>query len=173
MLSTPKHVNFNMNMKLGFLVLALVLFVGLPNTFAQKKFSKFKIAKAGVGIDGLRVGKSTRADVVRKYGRNFTTKKYGKYSAQMRYRNGMSFYYCQKDRKQEIFDIELRSPAKVKTSKGIVLSKSTIGELRKHYGKPIKGLQFRGIEFYYNSFRGRKVITVIDIVEKNGMRLCS
>jgi len=142
---------------------------------AQKK-SSYKIAKAGVGIDGIRVGRSTRADILRKYGRKFKTIKHysdsSLYSIQMKYKNGMSFYYCKKDKKQQIFDIELRSPAKVKTAKGLVLSKSTVAEARKKYGKPRKGLQFRGIEFYYNTYRGKKVITVIDIVEKRGMRQC-
>ncbi|NNE99945.1 MAG: hypothetical protein HKN25_13070 [Pyrinomonadaceae bacterium] len=160
-------------MKKTILSLTILLIAGFSLTAeAQKRKVVYKIAKAGVGIDGIRVGISTRADVIRKYGRDFTTKKHGRYSAQMRYKNGMSFYYCQKDRKQEIFDIELRSPARVKTAKGLVLSKSTVSEARKKYGKPRTGLQFRGIEFYYNTYRGRKVITVIDIVEKNGMREC-
>lgn len=67
----------------------------------------------------------------------------------MIYPGGMSFYYCQKDRQREIFDIELRAPAIVKTAYGIVLSKSTIAEVKKIYGKARQGLRFRGIEFYY------------------------
>jgi hypothetical protein len=47
-----------------------------------------------------------------------------------------------------------------------------VGDIYKKYGKPKKGLRFRGIEFYYNTVRGKKVITVIDIVEKSGMRQC-
>lgn len=160
-------------MKKIILSLVILLLAGFSLVAeAQKRKVVYKIAKAGVGIDGIRVGRSTRADVIGKYGRNFTTKKHGRYSAQMRYRNGMSFYYCQKDKKQEIFDIELRSPARVKTAKGLVLSKSRLSEVYKKYGKPKTGLQFRGIEFYYNTFRGKKVITVIDIVEKSGMRQC-
>ncbi len=154
---------------LFFLVILLLIGSLFLPASAQKKY---KIAKAGVGVDGLRVGRSTRADVIRKYGRNFVTKKHGRYSAQMIYSSGMSFYYCQRDRQQEIFDIELRAPARVKTSKGIVLSKSTVREARKKYGKPRRGLQFRGIEFYYAKYRGRNVISVIDIVENRGMRDC-
>lgn len=155
------------------LSLLILLLAGLSLTAEAQRRSSYKIAKAGVGIDGIRVGISTRADVIRKYGRKFRTKKYGRYSAQMIYRNGVSFYYCQKDRRQQIFDIELRSPAKVKTAKGIVLGKSTVRDLKRKYGKPLNdGLQFRGIEFYYNTRRGKKIVTVIDIVEKNGMREC-
>jgi len=160
-------------MKKIILSLTILLIAGFSLTAeAQKKKVTYKIAKAGVGIDGLRVGRSTRADVIKKYGRNFTTKKHGSYSAQMRYRNGMSFYYCQKDDRQVVFDIELRSPARVKTAKGIVLNRSRLSQVYKKYGKPKEGLQFRGIEFYYNTSRGRKIITVIDIVEKGGMRVC-
>ena len=164
-----------MNKKITFFLSVLLLMFGLTTYAEAQKPAKrnfVKIATAGVGYDGLRIGKSTRADVIRKYGRNFVTKKHGRYSAQMIYRGGVSFYYCQKDKLQQIFDIELRSPALVKTRKGIVLGTSTVSEAKRKYGKPITGLQFRGIEFYYATYRGRKVISVIDIVEKKGMRDC-
>ncbi len=153
------------------LTFIILLLAGLSLNVAAQK-SSYKTATAGVGVDGLRVGKSTRADVIGKYGRNFTTKKYGMYSAQMIYRNGMSFYYCQKDEQQEIFVIEMRSPARVKTFKGIVLGKTLVGDLRKKYGKPKNGLRFKGIEFYYTTFRGKRVVSVIDIVENSGLREC-
>ncbi len=154
------------------LIFVILLLAGLSLSVDAQRKSSYKVAVAGVGIDGLRVGKSTRADVIKKYGRGFKTKKYGSYSAQMKYKNGMSFYYCQKDEKQEIFVFEMRSPAKVKTKKGIVLGKSVVSDLRKKYGKPRKGLRFKGIEFYYNTYRGKKVVSVIDIVENSGMREC-
>lgn len=153
------------------LIFIILLSTGLTLTVSAQK-SSYKTLTAGVGVDGLRVGKSTRADVIGKYGRKFTTKKYGSYSAQMIYRSGMSFYYCQKDRQQEIFVIEMRSPAQAKTAKGIVLGKSPVSDLRKKYGKPKKGLRFKGIEFYYETFHGKKVVSVIDIVEKSGLREC-
>ena len=173
-LSTPKHASFSMNKKIfGFLSVILLMFGFSVLASAQKKSgSDYKIATAGVGFDGIRIGISTRADVIRKYGRNFNTKTHGRYSAQMVYPGGISFYYCQRDRQQEIFDIELRSPARVKTAKGIVLNRSRVSELRKKYGEPREGLRFQGIEFYYIRTRGKRVITVIDIVEKNGMREC-
>ncbi len=152
------------------LIFIILLLAGLSSNAAAQK--GYKVAKAGVGVDGLKVGKSTRADVIAKYGRNFTTKEYGEYSVQMIYRNGMSFYYCQEDKQQEIFVIEMRSPAKAKTAKGIVLGKSPVSDLRKKYGKPKKGLRFKGIEFYYETYRGKKVVSVIDIVENSGMREC-
>ena len=157
-------------MRKFYLVLIILLLAGLPMNLPAQ--TGYKIARAGVGIDGIRVGKSTRSDVIRKYGRRFKTLKHGRYSFQMKYKNGMSFYFCQRDKRQQIFDIELRAPAKVKTAKGIILSKSTVAQVRKKYGKPKTGLRFRGIEFYYANYRGKNVISVIDIVEKGGMRQC-
>lgn len=172
--STHRLENSKRTMKKIILSLTILILAGFSiSADAQKQKSYYKIAKAGVGIDGLRIGRSTRADVIKKYGRGFKTIKHGRYSTQIKYRNGMSFYYCQKDKRQQIFDIELRSPARVKTAKGLVLGKSTVGEAKRKYGKPLNdGLQFRGIEFYYNSYKNKKVITVIDIVERGGMREC-
>ncbi len=171
MLSTRKPENFNRKMRRFSFVFTILLIAGFSISSVQAQ-KGYKTVRAGVGIDGLRVGKSTRADVIGKYGRNFKTEKYGKYSSQMVYANGLSFYYCQKDRRQEIFVIEMRSPARVKTAKGIILSKRTVGEVRKKYGKPKKGLRFRGIEFYYVNYKGKDVVSVIDIIENNGMREC-
>ena len=129
-------------------------------------------AKEGIGIEGIKVGKSTRSDVIRKFGRDFETAKYGKYSYQIIYKSGLSFYFCQADKQQEIFVVEMRAPYRAKTSKGIELSKSTVSDIRRIYGKAKKGLRYRGVEFYYATVRGKKVVTVIDIVERNGMREC-
>ncbi|MFV0389531.1 MAG: hypothetical protein ACK5NT_12345 [Pyrinomonadaceae bacterium] len=146
--------------------LLVVLFGFVP---AQ---SGYKVATAGVGVDGIRVGKSTRSDVIKKFGKNFSVIKNGAYSYQLKYKNGISFYYCQKDKVQQIFDIEMRAPYLVRTKKGIVLSKSTVADVRKAYGKPRYGLRFRGIEFYYTTYKGKQVISVIDIVEGSGLRQC-
>ena len=161
-------------MKKIILVSIVLLLAGFSTTATAQKKSSFKIATAGVGIDGLRIGKSTRADVIKKYGRGFRTIKNGSYSTQMKYRNGLSFYYCQKDRKQEIFVMEMRSPARGKTARGIILGKSNTNQLIRKYGQPVKlnSLRFKGIEFYYNRYKGKKIVSVIDVVEKNGMRQC-
>ncbi|HMS40462.1 MAG TPA: hypothetical protein PKE69_09565, partial [Pyrinomonadaceae bacterium] len=106
---------------------------------------------------------------------------YGKYSFSISYpKLGMAFYYCQTDKSKEIFDIELRAPYKVKTSKGIILGKSTVADVKKIYGKSLgqaageKGedLEYRGVSFYYGTVGGKKIITVIDIVESGGIRQC-
>ncbi len=141
---------------------------------AAKTSGKVKIVKEGVGLDGISVGRSTAADVVKKFGKPTKVVKYKKYSAQMVYPGGISFYYCQSERKQTIFDIELRAPFQAKTSKGIVLSKSTLEDVYKLYGKSKDGLEYRGVSFFYQKQRnGKKVVTVIDIVENGGIRQCA
>ncbi len=132
----------------------------------------YKIAKEGIGVEGIAVGKSDKKDVEKKFGKNYRWIKNGNYSFQMTYKNGLSFYLCQTDKKQEIFDIEMRAPYKIKTSKGIILRESTLENVEKIYGKAKKGLRYRGIEFYYTKIRGKNIVTVIDVVENSGLRQC-
>ncbi len=139
---------------------------------AQKNRPNYKIAKEGIGVEGIAVGKSTKRDVEKKFGKNYKLEKNGKYSFQMTYRNGLSFYMCQTDKRQEIFNIEMRSPFNVKTSKGIILRQSTLEDIEKIYGKAKEGLRYRGVEFYYTKIKGKNIVTVIDIVEPKGLRQC-
>jgi hypothetical protein len=132
----------------------------------------YKIAKEGVGVEGIAVGRSTKRDVERKFGKSYKCQKNGKYSFQMTYKNGLSFYLCQADKREEIFDIEMRSPYKVKTSKGVILRQTSLEEIKKIYGKAKTGLRYRGIEFYYTKIKGKNIVTVIDIVEPTGLRQC-
>lgn len=139
-----------------------------------KPAEKLKVAREGVGIEGLRVGSSTMADVVKKFGKNYKTRKYGKYSTAISYpKFGLAFYMCQTDAKKQIFDIEMRAPYKVKTGKGVILGKSTLQDIEKIYGKSKDGLEYRGVSFFYANFKGKKTVTVIDIVENSGIRQCS
>ena len=87
-------------------------------------------------------------------------------------RLGLAFYMCQSDKRKEIFLIEIKSPYKAKTSKGITLGKSTKEETEKVYGKPKDGFEYRGVSFYYNTFGGRRIITEIDVTENSGIRQC-
>lgn len=157
---------------------AVALFVtaaaaqGNSRTVKPVEKPKVKVVKEGVGFDGIQVGVSTAADVIKKFGKNYRLVKHKKYSAQMVYPGGISFYYCQSDKKKEIFDIELRAPFRAKTSKGIVLSESTVEDVKKKYGRSNDGLEYRGVGFFYAKYRGRNVVTVIDIVENSGIRQC-
>jgi hypothetical protein len=141
---------------------------------AQKKqANKIKVVKEGAGFDGITVGKSTQADVIKKFGKGYKLKTHKKYSYQMIYPNGISFYICQTDKRKQIFDIELRAPFEARTSKGITLGKSTLEDIYKIYGRNRDGgLQYLGVNFYYANNKGKKVVTVIDIVENSGIRQC-
>lgn len=153
-------------------VLICSLFSITADAQRKNKQPDYKIAKEGIGVEGIKVGVSTKRDVEKKFGKNYKWVKNKTYSFQMKYKNGLSFYICQSDKKQEIFDIEMRAPYKVKTSKGIILRESTLEDIEKKYGKAKEGLRYRGVEFYYNKIRGKNIVTVIDIVESKGLRQC-
>ena len=166
-------------MKKSYFKVALAIWISCFLMFSiaeaqnTKQTNKIKVVKEGVGFDGITVGKSTQADVIKKFGKNYKLKTHKKYSYQMIYPNGVSFYICQTDKRKQIFDIELRSPFEAKTGKGIILGKSTLEDVYKIYGKNRDGgLQYRGVNFYYANYKGKKVVTVIDIVENSGIRQC-
>jgi len=166
-------------MKKSYFLLALAVLVTCfsavseTNAQAVKQTNKIKVAREGVGFDGLVVGKSTMADVAKRLGKDYKLKTHKKYSFQMIYPNGLSFYICQSDKRKQIFDIELRVPFEAKTRKGVILGKSTLADIQKIYGKNNDGgLQYRGVSFFYANYKGKKVVTVIDIVENSGIRQC-
>ncbi len=167
-------------MKKGYFTAVLAILIScffvVSETNAQqntKQTNKLVVVKEGVGFNGIAVGKSTMADVAKKFGKNYQLKTHKKYSYQMIYPGGLSFYYCYADKRKEIFDIEMRAPFSVKTSKGITLGKSTLDEVYKVYGKRKDGLEYRGVSFFYAKFRGKNTVTVIDIVENSGIRQCT
>jgi hypothetical protein len=167
-------------MRKSYLRVALAVLVGCFLMFSvseaqsAKQANKVKVVKEGVGFDGITVGKSTMADVTKKFGKVYKLKTHKKYSYQMVYPNGVSFYVCQSDNRRQVFDIEIRAPFEAKTSKGITLGKSTLEDIYKIYGKKSKdeGLQYRGVSFFYQKSRGKNIVTVIDIVENSGIRQC-
>src|SRR5215213_10372073 len=166
-------------MKKSYLRVALAGFVScflmfsIAGAQSTKQTSKVKVVKEGVGFDGIAVGKSTMADVTKKFGKSVQLKTHKKYSSQMIYPNGVSFYVCQSDKRKQIFDIEIRAPFEAKTSRGITLGKSTLEDIYKIYGKKADGsLQYQGVSFFYVKSRGKNIVTVIDIVEKPEIRQC-
>ncbi len=140
---------------------------------SSEKSQKTNVAVEGVGIEGVKVGKSTKSEIEKKLGKNYKWITNKKYSYQMTYPNGVSFYFCQAEKQPQVFDIEMRSPYEVKTSRGVVLRKSTLAEVEKIYGKAQTGLRYRGIEFYYDTVGGKKLVTTIDVVENKGLRQCA
>lgn len=143
------------------------------NTAAQSK-PTYQTIKEGSGVMGIKVGKSTSSDVTKKFGKVYRWEINKKYSYQMTYdRLGLSFYMCQADKKETIFLIEIKSPFKGKTSKGVTLGQSTKEETEKIYGKPKDGFEYPGVNFYYNKYGKRNIISEIDILETSGLRQCS
>jgi hypothetical protein len=140
---------------------------------SPKEYEGYSTIKEGKGMDGVNIGKSTMDDIVKKFGKDYKWIVNKKYSYQMNYEKlGLSFYMCQSDKKKQIFVIELRPPYRAKTSKGIILGKSTLEDVQKTYGKLKSGLEYRGISFYYRKLNGRNLVTSMDVTENSGIRQC-
>lgn len=155
------------------ILLTICLFVCSANAQNKPKPQEnYNLIQEGKGISGLTVGKSTLDDVIKKLGKNYKWIVNKKYSYQMTYPNGLSFYICQSDKRKEIFVIEIRQPYKAKTNKGIILGKSTLEDVHKIYGKLKSGTEYRGISFYYNKVKGKNIITSMDVTENSGIRQC-
>lgn len=153
-----------------------MIFCFVSISFAQSKSKtqeQFVVVKEGKGFNGINVGVSTMADVVKKFGKDYKWIVNKKYSFQMSYpKDNLSFYMCQSDKKKQIFLIEIKAPYKAKTSKGIAIGKSTLADVEKKYGKLKSGLEYRGVSFYYNTIGGKKIVTEIDVTENSGIRQC-
>jgi hypothetical protein len=145
----------------------------LVTTQTSKQKNLPNIVREGKGIEGISVGVSSMDDVEKKFGKSYKLIPHKKYSYQMSYGAlGLSFYACQSDPKKQIFVIEIKQPYKAKTSRGIILGSSTVEDIQKAYGKLKEGLAYRGIDFYYNTIGGKKIVTEIDVVENTGIRQC-
>ncbi len=159
-------------MRLCGLPLVILLLFLTPTVDAQKA-PPLKVIREGVGVDGIVVGTSTSADVIKKFGKVYRWEVNKKYSYQMTYSElGLSFYMCQNDKTEVIFLIEMKAPFRGRTSRGITLARSTKEETEKVYGPPKNGFEYPGIHFYYNRYGNRNLITEIDVVEKDGLRQC-
>ncbi len=132
--------------------------------------------KEGVGVGNVKVGISSQKDVENKIGKDYQLIKHKKYSTQMLYKDqGLSFYFCQADKKKQIFVIEIKRPFVGKTSRGIQIGTSTKKSVEKLYGsgnKKYRGKQYKGVGFYYTPAKKGEIVTGIDIFEKTGIRQC-
>ena len=150
-----------------------MLLLFLPVLVIGQEKQQLNVIKEGVGIEGIKVGRSSAKDVVKRFGKKYRLEVNKKYSKQLTYdRAGLSFYYCQSDKRETVFLIEIKSPYKGRTSRGVTLGRSTKEETEKIYGKPKDGFEYKGINFYYNKYGKRKLISEIDIVENSGLRQC-
>ena len=159
------------------IAIGLFSIAGFAQTKTELKSSSKDVKPAtiyeGRGVDGIVVGKSTMSDVAQRFGKSYRWEVNKKYSYQMTYdRLGLSFYMCQSDRTKQIFLIEIKSPFKAQTRRGVILGKTTKEETEKIYGKPKSGFKYPGISFYYNTFGNRRIISEIDVTENSGLRQC-
>lgn len=161
-----------------FLILIFIsIFVFSANAQSKKSSAKssenYNVVKEGKGMNGITIGRSTMDDVVKKFGKEYKWIVNKKYSFQMNYyKLGLAFYICQSDKRKQIFVMEMKAPYKAKTSKGIIMGKSTLEDVQKKYGKLKSGTEYRGVSFYYNKVDGKNIISEIDITENSGIRQC-
>lgn len=116
------------------------------------------LVREGIGITDVTVGKSTAAEVIAAFGKDFELIEHGEYSKEMRYaERGLTFWYCAQDRKQLIFEIGLRAPATATTAKGVILNDTPIREVIRLYGKPdwrtiadgpTWWVEYKGVQFH-------------------------
>ena len=121
---------------------------------------------AGLGIEGIAVGYSTKKTVTAKYGAEEVLTEHNKYSYEMRYEEqGISFWYRSNDPEQKIFAISLRPKSHAFTSRGIVVGRSTLKDVFDAYGKARFStsssetywfVEYEGISFYVEYKPGDK-----------------
>lgn len=122
------------------LAIALTLF-SLPSggpvaSAPEPQESRSVYLAAGVGIEGIAVGYSTKDSVTAKYGNDFELITHEVYSYEMRYADrGLSFWYRYSDPAQKIFCIGVRPPCHGFTSRGIVVGSSKLEDVFKAYGE--------------------------------------
>lgn len=108
----------------------------------------------GESLDSINIGKSTMDDVIAIYGTDYKLIKHREYSYEMVYKNlGLSFYSCQNDPNKEIFTIDIQTPFKATTAKGIILGESTFDDVFRAYGKWEKnsiGFEYEKEGLYFN-----------------------
>jgi hypothetical protein len=113
---------------------------------------------AGLGIDGIAVGYSTKKTVLAKYGEEDSLIEHDKNSLEMKYDDqGMSFWYRAEDPVQKIFAISLWPESRGFTGQGIVVGRSTLKDVFDAYGKAEFGttsdektwfVEYPGISFH-------------------------
>src|SRR5437588_9311620 len=127
-------------------------------TVSFAKSEQWTFITEGVGISDILIGKSTKSDVLARYGDRYKLIKHNKYSVEMEYADlGLSFYYCLKDKEKKIFLVEVHHGT---TSKGIVIGQSTLQDVLDKYGEPESTdccdaepfvYEYKGVQFYLKS----------------------
>ena len=89
---------------------------------------------AGLGIEGITVGYSTKNSVTSKYGNDYVLIEHNNYSYEISYRD-RSFWYRYEDPEERIFSIALRPESRAFTGRGIVVGRSSLQDVFNAYGK--------------------------------------
>lgn len=96
---------------------------------------------AGIGVDGVAVGYSTKNTVTARYGDQYQLVEHKQYSYEMKYEElGMSFWYRFADPQQKIFAISAWPKSRAFTAGGIVVGRSTLKDVFDAYGKAEFGM---------------------------------
>jgi hypothetical protein len=114
----------------------LMLLVVLTVTLLVQSQTRPIYVAAGLGVDGIAVGHSTKNSVTARYGDGFQLVEHNKYSYEMNYEEqGLSFWYRFEDPNQKIFAISVRPKSRGFTAGGIVVGRSTLKDVFDEYGK--------------------------------------
>lgn len=150
-------------MKKELIVICLLFFI---EACSIKQVDKIHILKAGIGFDSIRIGITTREDLVKYYGKWTKADTFYVYpitcsdslqrviySFGFSYSNlGLTFYF--RPYKNHLSSIWVYSPFKAKTKEGIVLNESTFDSVLKIYGD--QGWEFIGEEKILREYDGMK-----------------
>jgi len=146
-----KNISYICGMRV-FLILVLSIFFSI--TAVAQQNSGFTMLIPGIGFDDVKVGQTTREEIIKKYGEGFkidtfysvdSPTQYGRtiivkgvhskriYSIRLSYDIlGLSFYFRPHD--DFIFEIDAQYPCQAKTKEGIILNKSSFSDVNKIYG---------------------------------------
>jgi hypothetical protein len=141
-------------------VLISILAYGLQGAPARPALQHSGVAFEGVGIDTIKLGSSSKKDVIALYGEDFKLVAHNEYSYEMIYKSGISFYYCYGDAAEKIFLVHIQPSSKVSTSKGIIVGESTLADVFNLYEKielsntaddGILAAQYDGVQFFIDA----------------------
>ncbi|HJP95423.1 MAG TPA: hypothetical protein VJ875_25975 [Pyrinomonadaceae bacterium] len=121
--------------KHNILIIIVGLIVSALTSVAQAQRRAVYVT-AGLGVEGITVGYSTKNSVTSKYGNDYALLEYNNYSYEIKYNDtGMSFWYRHDDPEQKIFSIGFRPESGAFTGRGIVVGRSTLQDVFNAYGK--------------------------------------
>ena len=113
----------------------MILFVLSITLLVQSPTSPVYVT-AGIGVDGVAVGYSTKNTVTARYGEQYELVEHKQYSYEMKYEDlGLSFWYRFEDTQQKIFAISAWPKSRAFTAGGIVVGRSTLKDVFDAYGK--------------------------------------